>query len=75
VRSFFTSLGVHFHAYELARITKRKLMESNKALTSDGGAPVADNQNWRTAGPARPVLIEDHHSQEVSRIPDRIIEE
>ena len=36
-------------------------MESRKSLTTDSGAPVTDNQNSRTAGPAGPVLVEDHH--------------
>jgi catalase len=37
------------------------MMASRKILTADSGAPVTDNQNSRTAGPAGPVLIEDHH--------------
>ncbi len=36
-------------------------MESKKTLTSDSGAPVADNQNSSTAGPGGPILLEDHH--------------
>ena len=36
-------------------------MESKVILTTDSGAPVTDNQNSRTAGPAGPVLIEYHH--------------
>ena len=36
-------------------------MESRNILTTDSGAPVTDNQNSRTAGPAGPVLMEDHH--------------
>ena len=36
-------------------------MDSRKTLTTHSGAPVTDNQNSRTAGPAGPVLVEDHH--------------
>ena len=36
-------------------------MEPRETMTTDGGAPVTDNQNSRTAGPRGPVLIEDHH--------------
>ena len=36
-------------------------MESRKTLTTESGAAVTDNQNSRTAGPAGPVLLEDHH--------------
>ena len=32
------------------------MMESKKTLTTDSGAPVTDNQNSRTAGPAGPFL-------------------
>jgi catalase len=54
-------------------------MESRKTLTTDSGAPVTDNQNSRTAGPAGPVLIEDHHLIEKlahfdrERIPERVV--
>ncbi len=54
-------------------------MELKKILTSDGGAPVTDNQNSRTAGPGGPVLIEDHHLIEKlahfdrERIPERVV--
>jgi catalase len=54
-------------------------MEFKKTLTSDGGAPVTDNQNSRTAGPGGPVLIEDHHLIEKlahfdrERIPERVV--
>jgi len=54
-------------------------MEAKKNLTSDSGAPVADNQNSRTAGPAGPVLIEDPHLIEKlahfdrERIPERVV--
>jgi catalase len=54
-------------------------MESRKILTTDGGAPVTDNQNSRTAGPAGPVLLDDHHLIEKlahfdrERIPERVV--
>ncbi|HWX27325.1 MAG TPA: catalase, partial [Steroidobacteraceae bacterium] len=54
-------------------------MESRKILTTDSGAPVADNQNSRTAGPAGPVLLEDHQLIEKlahfdrERIPERVV--
>ena len=54
-------------------------MELKKHLTSANGAPVADNQNSRTAGPTGPLLIEDHHLLEKlahfdrERIPERVV--
>src|ERR1700731_3245670 len=54
-------------------------MGSRKTLTTDNGAPVTDNQNSRTAGPAGPVLFEDHHLIEKlahfdrERIPERVV--
>ena len=54
-------------------------MESRKTLTTDSGAPVADNQNSRTAGPGGPILLEDHHLIEKlaqfdrERIPERVV--
>ena len=36
-------------------------MSQNKILTTAGGAPVADNQNSRSAGPRGPLLLEDFH--------------
>jgi catalase len=54
-------------------------MNSKKTLTTDNGAPVTDNQNSRTAGPAGPVLLEDHHLLEKlahfdrERIPERVV--
>jgi catalase len=54
-------------------------MESKKTLTTDSGAPVTDDQNSRTAGPAGPVLIEDRHLIEKlahfdrERIPERVV--
>jgi catalase len=54
-------------------------MEPKNNLTTENGAPVADNQNSSTAGPAGPVLIEDHHLIEKlahfdrERIPERVV--
>ncbi|MFL1503913.1 catalase [Pseudomonas sp. S191] len=36
-------------------------MSQNKVLTTASGAPVADNQNSRTAGPRGPLLLDDFH--------------
>ena len=48
-------------------------------LTTEAGAPVADNQNSETAGPGGPVLVQDqllleklaHFNRE--RIPERVV--
>ena len=54
-------------------------MEFKKALTTDAGASVADNQNSRTAGPGGSVLLEDHQLIEKlahfdrERIPERVV--
>ena len=48
-------------------------------LTTDGGAPVGDNQNSQTAGPQGPVLLQDSHLIEKlqrfdrERIPERVV--
>lgn len=48
-------------------------------LTTESGAPVADNQNSQTAGPAGPVLLQDQHLIEKlarfnrERIPERVV--
>ena len=48
-------------------------------LTTESGAPVADNQNSQTAGPGGPVLLQDHHLIEKlarfnrERIPERVV--
>ena len=48
-------------------------------LTTESGAPVADNQRVQTAGPAGPVLLQDQHLIEKlarfnrERIPERIV--
>jgi catalase len=36
-------------------------MSQNKLLTTASGAPVADNQNSRSAGPRGPLLLDDFH--------------
>ena len=54
-------------------------MESKKALTTDAGAKVADNQSSQTAGVSGPILIQDHHLIEKlahfdrERIPERVV--
>jgi catalase len=48
-------------------------------LTTESGAPVADNQNSQTAGPLGPVLLQDQHLLEKlarfnrERIPERVV--
>jgi len=36
-------------------------MSQNNTLTTASGAPVADNQNSRSAGPRGPLLLDDFH--------------
>ncbi len=51
----------------------------SRVLTTESGAPVADNQNSQTAGPTGPVLLQDQHLLEKlarfnrERIPERIV--
>jgi len=51
----------------------------SRVLTTESGAPVADNQNSQTAGPGGPVLLQDQHLLEKlahfnrERIPERIV--
>jgi len=48
-------------------------------LTTEAGAPVADNQHSQTVGPNGPVLLQDHHLLEKlarfnrERIPERVV--
>jgi catalase len=48
-------------------------------LTTESGAPVADNQNSQTAGPGGPILLQDQHLLEKlarfnrERIPERVV--
>ena len=54
-------------------------MADRKILTTESGAPVADNQHSQTAGPNGPVLMQDHHLIEKlarferERIPERVV--
>ncbi len=54
-------------------------MAKRPTLTSDSGAPVADNQNSQTAGPGGPTLLQDHYLIEKlarfnrERIPERVV--
>jgi catalase len=54
-------------------------MDKRNLLTTESGAPVADNQNSQTAGPSGPLLIQDHHLIEKlarferERIPERVV--
>ena len=55
------------------------LMAQQKALTTNGGVPVGDNQNSLTAGENGPVLLQDIHlveklaSFDRERIPERVV--
>jgi catalase len=54
-------------------------MSEKPTLTTESGAPVADNQNSQTAGTGGPVLLQDQHLLEKlarfnrERIPERIV--
>ncbi len=54
-------------------------MADRKRLTTESGAPVADNQHSQTAGPGGPVLLQDQHLLEKlarfnrERIPERVV--
>jgi catalase len=54
-------------------------MDQRPPLTTESGAPVADNQRSQTAGPGGPVLMQDQHLIEKlarfnrERIPERIV--
>jgi catalase len=54
-------------------------MTSTPRLTTDAGAPVADNQNSLTAGPRGPILMQDYQlieklaHQNRERIPERTV--
>ncbi|MBO8163796.1 MAG: catalase [Brevibacillus sp.] len=54
-------------------------MEMRNRLTTNQGAPVADNQNSKTAGRRGPTLLEDYHLLEKlahfdrERIPERVV--
>ena len=51
---------------------------NRRFLTTEGGAPVTDNQNSRSAGPGGPLLLEDHLLEKLAhfareRIPERVV--
>ncbi len=54
-------------------------MPDRRVLTTESGAPVADNQHSQTAGPGGPVLLQDQHLIEKlarfnrERIPERVV--
>ena len=54
-------------------------MSDTPKLTTESGAPVADNQNSQTAGPGGPTLLQDHYLIEKlarfnrERIPERVV--
>lgn len=54
-------------------------MNEGPTLTTDAGAPVADNRHSQTAGPVGPTLLQDHHLIEKlahfdrERIPERVV--
>jgi catalase len=54
-------------------------MSDRNILTTESGAPVENNQQSQTAGPAGPVLMQDHHLIEKlarfarEKIPERIV--
>jgi len=54
-------------------------MSQRPKLTTEGGAPVSDNQHSQLAGPGGPTLLQDHHLLEKlarfnrERIPERIV--
>jgi catalase len=54
-------------------------MSEKKVLTTESGAPVADNQNSQSAGQGGPILLQDAHLVEKlarfdrERIPERVV--
>src|SRR5512141_714796 len=54
-------------------------MAANERLTSNAGAPIADDQNSVSVGPRGPVLIEDYQLLEKNahfnreRVPERVV--
>src|SRR5437899_6005875 len=65
----------------LEHVVKERGMKMKKKpkLTTENGAPVADNQHSQTAGPGGPVLLQDLHLIEKlarlsrERIPERVV--
>jgi len=60
-------------------MNKQNMTEQSNYLTSQNGAPVADDQNSLTAGERGPVLLQDFHLLEKlahfnrERIPERVV--
>jgi catalase len=63
----------------LRKLTREKFMSKCPFMTTDAGAPIADNQNSLTAGPRGPVLMSDHQLIERmahfnrERVPERVV--
>ena len=47
-------------------------MSQDKILTTASGAPVADNQNSRSAGPRGPLLLDDFHLISTLPVPSSV---
>ncbi|MDR3538955.1 MAG: catalase [Acetobacteraceae bacterium] len=63
----------------IAGLLSTSALAAPRPMTQDSGAPVADNENSKTAGPDGPVLLEDFHLIEKlarfdrERIPERVV--
>ncbi len=63
----------------IAGLLSTSALAAPQPMTQDSGAPVADNENSKTAGPDGPVLLEDFHLIEKlarfdrERIPERVV--
>ena len=59
--------------------TTKTTEATTNTLTTEAGAPVADNQHSQLAGPGGPTLLQDHHLLEKlarfnrERIPERVV--
>lgn len=62
-----------------AGLLSTSALAASRPMTQDSGAPVADNENSKTAGPDGPVLLENFHLIEKlarsdrERIPERVV--
>ena len=62
-----------------AGVNHQKPLGDDDVMTTAQGAPIADDQNWLTAGPRGPQLLEDHIAREKifhfdhERIPERVV--
>ncbi len=62
-----------------AGVNHQKPLDEDDVMTTAQGAPIADDQNWLTAGPGGPQLLEDHIAREKifhfdhERIPERVV--